>query len=526
MENIAIKLYVRLDDGCLYENSNEDDYSFELDDGYLTVDNIYDRDTEFYINDGFVIAETAEIQPDNTFRFGNPLMFVMGAEQTIRDPFTGNILGYDNVGVNAAIDYTFQLLEIAGGMQNRVVGYIPHSARLTGSYTSQAFSLSQKALFAGQRVESNAVVPVCETIRATGTTLVVSNVPSKALAQPESDEYAWCQVCVHGAKSFEGVNYGVDIATREVQDFTAMPNISYDVYYFKKSPSAKMFGLPDTLDLPVLSIELKMPVYCQQTNAKNQSILQGHLYIVIPRAVPTGDVSIDSSNIENVKSTYTWNAVTDGENIPPCEDCYFNSSYLGYYVYVPCATDYEDVEQVIIVGDEMTIPQFTEQRIPIVLLYNDGTTRTPNYRDLIFISSNPSVASLNANGYVHGNNIGDATITVSLKKGDGTVLSDYTSVEVTYNAEAEAKSAMLSVRRSLQDNATAEIMQAIEDGTIDGDKIDEILVKWFGSSDGKWSEGIKGVLNEAIASADKYTETDGDVIKAREELNALQEVNK
>lgn len=71
------------------------------------------------------------------FTFGNPNLFVQGmVDQTFRDPATGDVVGYDRVGVDAAINYTFQFNEIAAGLNNILVGMIPHTTRLTGTYTS------------------------------------------------------------------------------------------------------------------------------------------------------------------------------------------------------------------------------------------------------------------------------------------------------------------------------------------------------------------------------------------------------
>ena len=227
-----------------------------------------------------------------TFTFGDPRLFVMGTELTMYDPANGNVVGYDNVGTDGAINYTFDFTEVTGGMQNKLVGLIPHSTRLTGTYTSQAFSLAHRALLSGGTLSYNAVAPVCETIKATGETLTVTQTPAKSQLQSENDTYAWCYVRPHGASAYEGVNYGVDISTKNVQNFTATANTYYDVFYFTEWTSAQQLALPDAANPSIVSIQQKWAVYAEQNGSRAQGTLQGYLYVFVSRALLEGDAGI------------------------------------------------------------------------------------------------------------------------------------------------------------------------------------------------------------------------------------------
>ena len=101
----------------------------------------------------------------DAIRLGDPNLFVKGVAQFIAyDPTTGNIVGYDNVASDSAITSSVNLQEIAGGFGNALVGIIPDTTRLTGTYTSQAFSFATRKLISGGKLSYNGVSPVCETI--------------------------------------------------------------------------------------------------------------------------------------------------------------------------------------------------------------------------------------------------------------------------------------------------------------------------------------------------------------------------
>lgn len=365
-----------------------------------------------------------------TFNFGDPRLFVMGTELTMYDPTTGNVVGFDNVGSDSAINYTFDLTEVVGGMQNQLVGLIPHTTRLTGSYTSQAFSLAQRALLSGGTLSNNAVVPVCETITASGATLTVTNTPAKAQSQPASDTLAWCQVRVHGASTYEGTNYGVDISTKQVQNFTASSGTQYDVFYFTVWASGKQLALPGGANPSVVAIHQKWAVYSEQNGSRAQGTLQGYLYVVVPRAMLNGDAGIDGNQTSNSTTTYSWRALSGNNNMPKCDDCDGATEDIAYYVYVPCGNQYADVVSLVVVGGDMTIPMGTDVQLNIKLMFRDGTLATPDFSALTYDSATTGKATISSTGVVHPVSAGSSVITATLNTGTKTITAS-TTVTVT-----------------------------------------------------------------------------------------------
>jgi len=357
------------------------------------------------------------------FTFGDPRLFVIGCELTMFDPETGNVVGYDNVGTDAAINYTFDFTEVTGGFQNQLVGLIPHTTRLTGSYTSQAFSLAQRALLSGGSLSYSAVAPVCETIKANGTTLTVSKTPAKAQSQSSADTTAWCYVRPHGTTAYEGVNYGVDISTKNVQNFTATANEEYDVFYFTEWASAQQLALPAAANPSVVSVHQKWAVYSEQNNSRTQGTLQGYLYVIVPKAMLEGDAGIDGNQTTNSTTSYSWRAFTGADaNAPICADCDNAAGDLAYYVYVPCGSALEDVVSLTFIGGDPVIAVGEDKQLNVRLVMKDGSIVVPDYSTLSYLSATTSKVTITSTGLMHGSSAGTSKITVS-----------YTKDGITYN---------------------------------------------------------------------------------------------
>ena len=111
----------------------------------------------------------------NPFSFGDTRLFVKGAAEVIfTDPMTGAICGYQKTLAGAAIQSSVNLAEITGGIGNRLVGVIADTARITGTYTDEAFSLKTRAMIMGGDVAFDAVSQTCEKTTASGSVLTVT----------------------------------------------------------------------------------------------------------------------------------------------------------------------------------------------------------------------------------------------------------------------------------------------------------------------------------------------------------------
>lgn len=367
----------------------------------------------------------------NAIRFGDPNLFVKGLiDVTITDPSTGNIIGYNKVLSDGAFTTSMNLGEVEGGLGNALAAIIPDTSRLSGTLTSQTFSMEHRALIAGGTISYDGISPVCEEITATGTSLSVSGNPVKDYGQAADDEYCRCYVRESGASSYLGTNYEIDATTKKVQNFTATSGTTYIVTYFANT-NAKVLPLPANFTPSVASLRFKMPVYSMQGASVSQSNKVGTLWFIVPSAVFTGDAGLSANQTSNSTTDYAWQALSTDDNLPSCDACSTSNANYAYYVYVPCDGTGSLVEGLAVIGGEVEVAVSGTAQIPVKYVMADGSLAQPTYTDLTYVSGSTSTATVSASGVVTGVAEGDTDVTITYTKPDGTKLTTVCNVTVT-----------------------------------------------------------------------------------------------
>lgn len=368
----------------------------------------------------------------NAIQIGKPGRFIKGvAKVKVTDPFTGNIIGYDRIISDSAMSTDVNLNEVVGGLGNKLQGIIPDTVRLSGTLTSQAFSLEARGLITGGAFSYNATASVCETITATGSTLTVSQTPVKHIGQPATDTEAWAYVREHNASSYEGTNYRVDLTTKQILDFVATSGTQYDVYYFVQSASAEQLTIPAIMNKPVVTIEIEYGVFSFQNGSSTNSTFQGWQHVIIPRAILTGNAGIDGNQTDVSTTDWSWQALDTSDNAVGCDTCGLAGSNYAYYVYVPCGDPTIAVQELATIGGGISLEVGATKQFPVVYVMPDGSPVTPTYTDLTYVSAATGTATVSAAGVIEGVAAGDTTVTATLEKSDGTTLTTVCNVTVT-----------------------------------------------------------------------------------------------
>ena len=358
---------------------------------------------------------------------GSPNLFVKGmVEVIITDPTTGNIIGYDNVSSESAVSTSVNMGEVTGGFGNPLLINIPDTTRISGTLTSQAFSLQQRALTSGGKISMAGIIPYCETVVA-GEYLTVTKQPALAYGQPSSDSNGWCYVRPHGQGTYQGTNYGVNLSTKVV-DFVATPGTSYDVFYFTAANAAEVLTLPASFNPTVATVRLKYGVYAKQNNSVSNGTLQGYLYFVVPRAQFTGDAGVGANQTSNSTTDYNWTALMPDSNMMECVDCGANDSDYAYYIYAPCdMTQNRIVSLGVIGGNSISFAMDRSARIPLVAVYDNGYAGTPIYSDLTFTSTNNPDFSITQDGVVTASGPAGSDASAIIRISTGTISIDVTA---------------------------------------------------------------------------------------------------
>lgn len=368
----------------------------------------------------------------NAITLGNPNLYLKGiAETTFTDPSTGNIVGYDNVGSESAVTASVNLQEIAGGMANGLAGVLPDTVRLSGTYTSQAFSLETRRLITGGKLAYNAVAPVSETITASGTTLSVSRTPAKHYGQAASDTNCWCYVREHGASTYAGTNYEVSPLTNTIVNFVAENGKQYDVYYFSANPSALGLEIPEVYNPVNVTVSVKFGVYAKQNNSVSGGTLQGWLYVVVPLAILNGDAGVSASQTSNATTDMNWMAMSPDGTALFSADCTSAAGALAYYVFVPCGDATNEVQALVVPGGGVSVAASETVQLPVKYLMPDDSLVQPSYTEMTYSSASTGVATVSSNGVVTGVSEGTSVITVTLTRTDGTTLTTTAIASVT-----------------------------------------------------------------------------------------------
>ena len=368
----------------------------------------------------------------NAITLGKPIQFLKGmVNQIYREPSTGNIVGFDKVASDTAINIEYDQGLIEGGFNNPIVGMIPASVRATGTYTSQAFSLETRQLITGGSLGYNGVSSVCEQITASGTTLTVTGNPVKHYGQPSSDTLGWCYVREHGASEYQGTNYGIDLTTKTIDAFTAVNGTTYDVIYFVNNASAQVLQINDQINPTSLCIEQVYGLYAQQGVNNSYGTLKANVHVIVPLAKLTGNPGITGSQTKNSTTDGSWMALSDvtkGDVL--CDSCANLGNPYIYYVIVPCDGNTSEVEALAVPGGEIDLKTSQSKLVPVVYIMPNGQTVTPDYSDLTFTSSDTDVVTVGQNTGVAtgGASTGSAEITISA---NGGALLAYCNVLVT-----------------------------------------------------------------------------------------------
>ena len=364
--------------------------------------------------------------------FGDSALFIKGvAEQIFFDPVTGNIVGYDKTPTAAAVTVTVNLQEITGGMGNKLVGVLPDTVRISGTYTSSAFSLETRERIMGGQIAYNAVSKVCETITADTTVLTVSKTPAPALGEDPDERLCWCYVRREGDETTRGQNAEVDAATGTVQNYATEVGKRYEVTYFSHIVSAQMLPVPSIWNPVVMTVQERYGVYARQNGSAEKGILKGWLYFIVPRAILNANAGLTASQTEASDTEGNWIALPEKpENMPFC-DCAEIFHPAAYYVYVPCSGENEAVKSIVSVGNGLTLKAGRTAQLPLKLVMPDDSIIQPDFETINYVSDDESVATVDPRGIVTGISAGETVVHAFFSKANGAMLDCGTPISVT-----------------------------------------------------------------------------------------------
>ena len=319
------------------------------------------------------------------------------------NPATGDLDYYSNKVQTNQLTTSVNMGAINAGVGNPVVINLPDTSQINLTLTAADLSLEARALSTGGTIGYNGVIPVMESITASGTSIQVTGIPTAAYGMDKP--YAYIDKA--------GDAYEVDPDTGLISGFTSVNGQSYCVRYFSKAASAKELTL-STVFAPAVEVAyIRIPCYSAQGSSANQGSKCGDLYIWIPRMQFSGNAATDGSQTTAATTDISGSALSYDAAVQSgvCEESAMTS--LAYMVYMPLGGATVAVEGLAIVGGEIAVTVGDDVQTPVKYVIN-GVLVQPDYADLTYTITDTTTATVDANGLITGAAAGSTEITVTL----------------------------------------------------------------------------------------------------------------
>lgn len=348
--------------------------------------------------------------------FSNPYLYAKGTcNVVVSDPTTGQIDYQSSKVQTNQLTTSVDLGAIRGGLGNPIAIQLASDATVDLTLTSADFSLEARGLQVGSTPFYNAVVPVCESITATGTTLTLT----KTAAAQQGFSKALAYVTESGAKNpmgSAGIGYEVN-ASNEVVGFSATSGKTYLVYYFSANPVAQQLTVYSMFAPAIKHVTAQIAVYSTEGgNAGNRGSQVGWLYYIIPRMQFSGNAATSGDQTAAATTELSGTALSYEAAVAAgvCVDC--ATPEMAYMVYVPFdATD--AISGLVVIGGVVSVTASGTKQIPVKYYMADGSLVQPDFSALTFTATGaPSGTTVGANTGVitAGTATGDFDVTVVL----------------------------------------------------------------------------------------------------------------
>lgn len=298
----------------------------------------------------------------------------------LSDVNTGDIYYQSDKMSTGNFTTSVNLNEIRAGLGNPIAAMIPSDSQLQVDFDAADFSLWAKSAQLGATFGYSAPVPMCQTVKATTSTLTIDVSLGAPVAQL-GQKTPVCYVQEVGASSLmatDGTAYEVDAATGDIDGFTATATKTYKVWYYVQKVSAQLATISSFIDPKVVRLEAQIAVYSNRGgNALSNGTRVGWLYVVIPFLKMQGDATItgDQTNADTTKISgqaiaYDKDFVSD-----TCSDC--DSSTFGYLIYSPDDAA-KSIMGLAVIGGVVTVTESETAQIPVKIVMIDGSLVTPS----------------------------------------------------------------------------------------------------------------------------------------------------
>lgn len=341
----------------------------------------------------------------------NPYLYLKGTcEVTVKRPSDGRIVFQSSKVATNNFTSSVNMGEIRAGLGNPIAIQLPSDAAVNLELTTADFSMQTRAMQVGTEVAYNAIVPICTTVTASGTTLTVPDAEPVAF-YGDGEKYAY--VTYAGAED-PGKAYVID-DDGVIADFVATNGTTYNVIYYERRADSQYFAISSMIAPGVYNVSAKMAVFSTEgSNAGNRGSQVGWASYIIPRMQFGGNANTDGSQTNPATSTLSGTALSYEEAVEAgeCVDC--NYPNLAYMTYEPLSFNANNaIVAMAVVGGDMSVVvgAANAKVIPVKYIMADNSVVQPKFSDLTITSSDTTKATVSG-GVVTGAAAGNAILTI------------------------------------------------------------------------------------------------------------------
>ena len=360
--------------------------------GLFPAEDLYPADDLYPNDNGYTASASSDaaqitIYPQYRQRSDNPMitftdkaLFLKGIGNVLlTDPDSGDILYQSKSFSTGSVSTSVSLNEIRAGLGNPIVATLPSDAGLNVEFTSQEFSLFEKAAQVGAQLIYGAPVPVAQIVTASGTSLSIDVSDGAPVAELGMAE-AMCYVQVVDAASpiaRDGKAYPISSAGA-ITGFTATDGVKYKVWYYVQKATAQKAAIGTLMDPRIVHFTASFAVYANVGGSSNSGTRVGWLYVTVPKLKLQANANINGDQSANDTTVITGIALSEDDAVVSdvTDLCGDVGNDLAYYVYSPCS-DAQIVQGLVVIGGLVSLPVSSTKQIPVYFVMPDNSLVRP-----------------------------------------------------------------------------------------------------------------------------------------------------
>ena len=371
-------------------------------------------------------------------RFTDPKLYVKGTCSVLfANTKTGNVEYWSDKVQNFNETSNANEDIIRAGLGNGIATVLISDSEKTVNATAADFSLKAKAMQLGGSVTYNGIVPVCQTVEASGTSLSISLEEGVPVAN-YGFQKPLCYVQEVGAQSpisQYGSAYEIDPASGAISGFTATASKTYKVWYLIHKITAMEATFYSNFQPGLYHATFQLAVYQNMSGGDtNTGTRVGWLYCIYPRykMTPGGGMVGDQSTADTTDLSGRALPMDSDVINAACTDC--DVGVTCYYLYVPDDGSEAIMGILIQMGGVIEVNKSsTYQVVPSFIMENGQIIKATDLTNFTFTMENTiSGTSISAGGLITaGTTAGSTELQVSYSEGaEAPTYSDICNVSV------------------------------------------------------------------------------------------------